>query len=72
MKTTIKYIEQKMETMKVRLYRALEQDPYGQHDLHHFSEVPHHKSIWRAIRRGHVSVDGTPLTKRNHNNRKKK
>lgn len=47
-------------------------NPYGPHKLFAFDGVKKHKSIWRAMRRGHTSVNGEEFPNRPFNNRKNK
>jgi len=42
------------------------------HDLVYFDGTRKHKSVWRAMRRGHTSVNGEEFPNRPFNNRKDK
>lgn len=55
---------------KVRLLEVMGQNPNGVHSLREYSAVSRYKSVFRAIRRGHVSVDGQKFPDRPFNNRK--
>lgn len=55
---------------KVRLLEEMGEKPEKVHPLREFSAVSRYKSVFRAIRRGHVSVDGQKFPDRPFNNRK--
>ncbi len=55
---------------KVRLLEVMEENPSGVHSLRDYNSVSRYKSVFRAIRRGHVSVDGQKFPDRPFNNRK--
>lgn len=55
---------------KVRLLKIMNQNPNGVHPLRDFGAVGKFKSVFRAMRRGHISVDGTLFPNRPFNNRK--
>lgn len=60
------------ETIEERRINNLQKvgvNPYKPHIIIHFSAVHKHKSIWRAMRRGHVSVNGEEFPKKPFNNR---
>ncbi len=60
------------ETIEERRINNLQKvgvNPYKPHVIIHFSAVHKHKSIWRAMRRGHVSVNGEEFPKKPFNNR---
>lgn len=44
-------------------------NPYTQHNLAFFDGVKKFKSVWRAMRRGHASVNGEVFPDRPFNNR---
>lgn len=58
------------EVDKRRLLEVMGYNPYGKHPLRVFNAVGKCRSVFRAIRRGHVSVDGQLFPKRPFNNRK--
>lgn len=58
------------ELDKVRLLEIMGKDPNGVHPLRDYNAVSRYKSVFRAIRRGHVSVDGQKFPDRPFNNRK--
>lgn len=45
-------------------------NPYEPHMIYHQSGINKHRSVWRAMRRGNVSVDGSVFPRRPYNNRK--
>lgn len=55
---------------KVRLLEEMGENPNGVHPLREYGAVSKYKSVFRAIRRGHVSVDGQKFPDRPFNNRK--
>lgn len=55
---------------KVRLLEVMGKNPEGVHPLREYASVSRYKSVFRAIRRGHVSVDGQKFPDRPFNNRK--
>jgi len=63
---------QKGESIEERRINNLQKvgvNPYAPHVIIHFSGVSKHKSVWRAMRRGHVSVNGELFPNKPFNNR---
>lgn len=63
---------EKGESLEVRRINNLQKagkDPFKPHNLMIFTMIGTHKSIWRAMRRGHVSVSGEEFPDRPFNNR---
>lgn len=61
-----------IEERRVNNIKAKGQNPYATHPLVYFDGVSKHKSVWRAMRRGHTSVVGEEFPKKPFNNRKNK
>lgn len=60
------------ETIEQRRINNLQKvgiNPYTPHAIIHFDEVKKYKSVWRAMRRGHLSVNGELFPNRPFNNR---
>lgn len=63
------------ETIEERRINNLQKvgvNPYKPHNIIIFSGVKTHKSVWRAMRRGHLSVNGDAFPKKPFNNRANK
>ena len=63
---------EKGETIEERRINNLQKvgvNPYLPHVIIHFDGARKHKSVWRAMRRGHVSVNGEAFPNRPFNNR---
>jgi len=60
------------ESQKIDGLLSHDINPYQPHVLMNFNGIGKYKSIWRAMRKGKASVDGTPFPKKPFNNRKNK
>ena len=58
-----------LEERRINNLQKVGVNPYKPHVIIHFSGVSKYKSIWRAMRRGHVSVNGEEFPKKPFNNR---
>lgn len=58
-----------LEERRLNNLQRAGKDPYKPHNLINFSVIGKHKSIWRAMKRGKVSVSGEEFPDRPFNNR---
>ena len=58
-----------IEERRINNLQKVGVNPYKPHVIIHFGAVKKHKSVWRAMRRGHVSVNGEEFPNRPFNNR---
>ena len=61
-----------IETRRINNLQKQGIDAFKPHKLIYFDGVKKHKSVWRAMRRGHTSVVGEEFPNRPFNNRKNK
>lgn len=61
-----------VEERRINILKSKGVNPYSTHPLTHFDGVAKHKSVWRAMRRGHVSVNGEKFPNRPFTNSKSK
>ena len=58
-----------LEERRINNLQKVGVNPYAPHVIIHFSGVSKYKSVWRAMRRGHVSVNGELFPNKPFNNR---
>lgn len=58
------------EEAKARRLQERGENPFGPHTIYQFIGVQQHRSVWRAMRSGHISLDGTVFPNRPFSNSK--
>lgn len=58
------------EEVKAQRIQERGENPLEPHTIYQYAGVQQYKSVWRAMRRGHVSLDGTVYPNRPFSNSK--